>query len=303
MTFCGSSIFVHPGGVINIGFVNARRVWNTFGGFDVFCWPFGFRRLLTTLVGREGGREEGLVVIPVPNGMEVSYASDSTEAPGDNEDGFHHMPSLMLPYIDMALFDQEELGKLARCENMQVQEHRLHKYEVPVPEIDKEVFSESRSSKLQGFHAVLLDKMEEEEGEGGSSSSSEEENDENDEDFSLSSKSGRGRAQKRIARSVQGEPPKKVQRANQKVINVVGASSSALAATNVEAYVNVHDKSKGKLKAKVGSEEEEEVQIVIGHEFGKVDHKGRHMRYVQMSQDLEMLARLLAHSLLLFFVS
>lgn len=232
--------------------------------------------------------------------MDASYASDSMEAPGDDEGGSHHMPSLMLPYIDMASFDQEELEKLVRCESMHVQERRHCKYEVPVPEIDKDVFSESLSSKLQGFRAVLLDKMEEEKGEGGSSSSSEEEN---DEDFSLSSRSGRGKAQKRIARSVQGEPPKKVQRADRKAVNVVGASSSALAATNVEAYVNVHDKSKGKLKAKVGSEEEEEAHRVIGHEFGKVDQKGCHVRYVEMLQDPETLARSLTHSCFFFFLN
>ena len=239
---------------------------------------------------QEGGRE---LLLPIMFQMDASYASDSTEALGDDEGGSHHMPFLMLSYIDMALIDQEELGKLARCESMHVQERRLRKYEVPIPEIDKEVFNESLSSKLQGFYAVLLDKMEEEEGEGGSSSSSSEES---DEDFSLSSMSGRGKARKRIARSMLGEPPKKVKRANRKAVNVVGTASSALAATNVEAYVNVHDKSKGKLNAKVGNEEEKEAHIVIGHEFGKVDHKGRHVRYVEMLQDLETLARLVTHS-------
>jgi hypothetical protein len=230
--------------------------------------------------------------------MDASYASNSTEAPEDDKGGSHHMPFLMLPYIDMASFDQEESRKLARCESMHVQECQLHNHKVHDHVVDKEVFSESLHNKFKGFHAVLLDKMEEEEGEGGSSFSSEEEN---DEDFSLTSRSGRGRERKRIARSMQGEPPKKVQRAIRKAVNVVGVSSSALASTNVEACVNVHDKSKGKLKAKVGSKEEEEVHVVIGHEFEKVDHKGRLVRYVEMLQDPKTLARSITHSLLVFF--
>jgi hypothetical protein len=234
-----------------------------------------------------------------PFQMDASYASDSTKAPGDDEGGAHHMPFLMLSYIDMAAIDQDELGKLARYESKHLQERRLRKYKVPIPKIDKEVFNESLSSKLRGFHAVLLDKMEEEEGEGGSSSSSSE----SDKDFSLSSRSGRGKARKRIVRSMLGEPPKKVRRADRKDVNVVGTASNALAATNVEAYVNVHDKSKGKLNAKVGNEEEKEAQIVIGHEFKKVDHKGRHVRYVEMLQDPETLARSLTHSWCFFLDS
>ena len=230
--------------------------------------------------------------------MDASYASNSMEAPEDDKDRSQHMPFLMIPYIDMVLFDHEELRKLARCESMYVQERQPHKYKVHNPLIDKEVFSESLRSKFQGFRAVLLDKMEEEEGEGSSTSSSSEEN---DKDFSLSNKSRSCRERKRIAISMQGEPPKKVQRAHRKDVNVIGAYSNALVATNVEAYVNVHDKSKGKLKAKVGSEEEEEAHIVIGHEFGKVDHKGRHVRYVEMLQDPKTLARSITHSILVFF--
>lgn len=232
--------------------------------------------------------------------MDASYASNSTEAPEDDKGGSHHMPILMLPYIDMASFDQEESMKLARCESMHVQECQFHNHKVHDHVVDKEVFSESLSNKIKGFHAVLLDKMEEEEGEGGSSFSSKEEN---DEDFSLTSRSGRGTERKRIARSMQGEPPKKVQRAVRKAVHVVGVSSSALATTNVEACVNVHDKSKGKLKAKVGSKEEEEVHIVIGHEFEKIDHKGRLVRYVEMLQDPETLACSLTHSWCFFLDS